>query len=346
MAGLGNKLLRDGIDGLRRRMPPGWKVEETRGAGRGPDICAKITAPDRRSTTLRLAAKAQLDPRSTLGLLAQLREDGVVAPLVVARFLSTSVRDRLREADVSFIDLTGNVRVVLRDPGLFIEAEGAEKNPERKPKAVRSLRGAKAGRLVRALIDFRKVSGVRDLAASAHVDAGYASRVLAFLDTEALVRRGARGRIEEVDWVRLLRRWAEEAPLESRGHIQPFLEPRGLSALPAKLAKLKIQYAATASLAAVRIAPVAPTRLAVLYVANAKSAADVLELRATEAGANIWLVETNDNGVFERAQTTEGISYAAPSQVAADLLTSPGRGPAEGEELLSWMMQNEEAWRG
>ena len=40
-----------------------------------------------------------------------------------------------------------------------------------------------------------------------------------------------------------------------------------------------------------------------------------------------------------------GVWYAAPSQVAADLLTSPGRGPAEGEELIQWMQANEEAWR-
>lgn len=41
----------------------------------------------------------------------------------------------------------------------------------------------------------------------------------------------------------------------------------------------------------------------------------------------------------------DGVWYAAPSQVAADLLTSPGRGPAEGEELIGWMMSNEDKWR-
>ena len=29
----------------------------------------------------------------------------------------------------------------------------------------------------------------------------------------------------------------------------------------------------------------------------------------------------------------------------SDLLTSPGRGPAEAEELINWMRANEEPWR-
>ena len=29
----------------------------------------------------------------------------------------------------------------------------------------------------------------------------------------------------------------------------------------------------------------------------------------------------------------------------ADLLTSPGRGPAEAEALMSWMERNQDAWR-
>jgi hypothetical protein len=39
------------------------------------------------------------------------------------------------------------------------------------------------------------------------------------------------------------------------------------------------------------------------------------------------------------------LRLVAPSQLAADLLTGPGRDPSEGEELLSWMRDNEDAWR-
>jgi len=40
------------------------------------------------------------------------------------------------------------------------------------------------------------------------------------------------------------------------------------------------------------------------------------------------------------------VAYVAPSQAAADLLTSPGRGPSEAEALIAWMAANEAAWRG
>ncbi|MEO5919448.1 MAG: hypothetical protein ABIQ17_07810 [Candidatus Limnocylindrales bacterium] len=48
---------------------------------------------------------------------------------------------------------------------------------------------------------------------------------------------------------------------------------------------------------------------------------------------------------FERAWEREGIRYAALAQVAADLLTSPGRSPSQAEALIEWMKANEHAWR-
>jgi hypothetical protein len=70
-----------------------------------------------------------------------------------------------------------------------------------------------------------------------------------------------------------------------------------------------------------------------------------LALRPADTGANMVLVETDDESVFEGTTERDGLRYAAPSVVAADLLTSPGRGPQEGEELIAWMSSNEERWR-
>jgi hypothetical protein len=101
----------------------------------------------------------------------------------------------------------------------------------------------------------------------------------------------------------------------------------------------------TASLAASKVAPIAPSRLAALFVEDAQAASEILKLRATEAGANVILLEPFDQVVFERTWERDGVKYAALSQVAADLLTSPGRGPAEGQELIEWMEKNEKSWR-
>ena len=60
--------------------------------------------------------------------------------------------------------------------------------------------------------------------------------------------------------------------------------------------------------------------------------------------ANVAILTPFDDVVFERTSTKKGVEIVALSQVAADLLTSPGRGPNEGEALMQWMQENEAAW--
>jgi len=98
-------------------------------------------------------------------------------------------------------------------------------------------------------------------------------------------------------------------------------------------------------LAAARIAPIAPSRLATIWVRDAGQFAECLGLRPTETGANVVLVEVDDENFFDAVTVCEGVHYVAPALVVADLLTSPGRGPQEGEAMLSWMHANEEKWR-
>lgn len=148
-----------------------------------------------------------------------------------------------------------------------------------------------------------------------------------------------------MDWPALLRRWATEAPLDARGTEMTLLEPRGLSALLTKLASSNEHYVVTGGLAAKAVAPVAPPRLATIWLRDASEAAKLLNLRPAEAGANVLAIEPSDDSVFDRASERDGVRHAALSQVAADLLTSPGRGPAEAEELIEWMIANEEVWR-
>jgi hypothetical protein len=337
-----NILIRDGLRELRRRLPLGWS------AGSPADIgnTTEITGPDRRRGSIRLETRAHLDPRGVRSLIdttgqAPTRE----VLVVVAPYLSEGTRALLQAGDIGYIDLTGNARIVMSKPGLFIQTQGADKDPDRKQRTSRSLRGAKAGRIVRALLDRKEPPGVRELALLTKVDPGYISRVLAFLDTEALVTRVGHGRMQAVDWPSLLRRWAQEAPLESRGQARTFLEPRGFPALLNRLAKSEERYVVSGGLAAAAFAPNAPTRLATIWLRDAVDGAARLGLRPAEAGANVMLIEPGDDDVFEGAVQRDGVWYAAPSQVAVDLLTSPGRGPAEGEELISWMLANEEAWR-
>lgn len=349
MAVKDNTLIQEGLRELLKRLPPGWsvgRVEESAPGRRQGEARAEFRAPDGRRGVVGLEVRARLEPRAVRDLIEAHRARQTGEPLVVvARYLSEGTRERIAAGESGYIDLTGNVRIVIPRPGLFITTEGASEDPDRVERSARTLRGPKAGRIVRALIDRKQPPGVREIAALTAIDAGYVSRVLSLLDREALVTRFGRGRIQTVDWPALLRRWALEAPLEARGRELTYLEPRGVSALVSRLAKSSERYAVTGSLAAAAFAPVAPARLATVWVRDAAGSAGRLGLRPADAGANVILVEPGDDDVFQGATARAGVHYAAPSQVAADLLTSPGRGPAEGEELIRWMLANEEAWR-
>ena len=342
---LGNSFLRDGVGALRERLPSGWLVDRAT-APKGIDTCIRITAPDKKSGLLAVETKRRLEPRGVLELIAKQKNlPASVTPFVFAPYLSPAVRDCLSDAAIAFLDLTGNIQLKLPKPGLFIDTQGADVNPNRKERPSRSLRGSKAGRVVRALVDSKKLLGVREIAQLADVDAGYVSRVLSLLDSQALIERQGRGLIARVDWPKLLKRWGEDSPLNSRGIQATCLEPRGIEALQSKLKKLDMRYAITASLAAAKFAPIAPPRLATIYVEDIERAKSDLELRSADAGANVLLIEPADVGVFTGVVKKDGLSFVALSQAATDLITSPGRGPAEAEELISWMAANEEAWR-
>lgn len=350
------RILQDGIEELRQTLPSGWTVTlEPKAAESAQDDrrlrlvdgYIRIDAPDRKSALIAVEVKSRPNPRAVIDVVSQLRILSLNAPLLmIAPFLSPAVRERLREASIAFVDLTGNVRLELREPGLFIATQGADKNPEPEERPLRSLRGAKAGKIVRALLDAKEPPGVREFATQADINPGYISRVFTLLDREGLIDRRGRGRIARVDWPRLLRRWAEDAPLTSRGKQATYLEPRGLAALLSRLKQLDIRYAITGTLAAARFAPIVSPRLATVYTEDAKRAASVLGLRPAETGANVILIEPNDYSVFEGTLRQDDLLFVPPSLAAADLLSSVGRGPSEAEELIAWMSKNEDAWRG
>lgn len=347
-----NSLISDAQGVLGARLPAGWRTDleqEPDTVEPRLDARLRVHAPDGRAAYLAVEAKRSLQPRGVLELRARIQELQLTPgePCVVfAPYLSPAVRERLTESGLGFVDLTGNIRIALANPGLFIEAGGADVNPDRQSRASRSLRGDKAGRIVRALVDHEQPPGVRELAALADANPGYVSRIVALLDRQALLERAGRGRIVSVDWPRLLERWAEDAPLSTRGRQTMCLDPRGLAAMTSRLTKSKLRYAVTGTLAVSAFAPVAATHLAVVYVQSISDAVSELELRVAERGANVMLIETRDEGVYEGSQVQKGLRVVAVSQAAADLLTSPGRGPAEAAALMAWMRNNEEVWRG
>jgi hypothetical protein len=267
--------------------------------------------------------------------------------LVVAPWLSARTQAVLREQDISDVDLTGNAWIRLNVPAMFVSAVGAARNPEPREREQVRLRGAKAGRLVRTLIDVQPPYGVRELATATGLNPGYVSRLLDALDKDALVDRSSRREVSGVDYVALLRRWTQTYELFKSNGVRRFVAPQGAQQALEHLKSVTSagRIAVTGSFAAVRHAPVAASALLTAYADDLSSMADALNLLPADEGANVVLLRPFDSAVWERLELDGGISHVAPSQVAADCLTGTGRMPAEGEALLAWMNENEAAWR-
>jgi hypothetical protein len=336
-------------DTLQERLPPTWQLCSQPlavGGRRRPDFMLEIRAPNGAQAKVVIEVKPRLEPADVPRVLDELARNAAAnASLVAAPFIGPRARQRLAAAGVGYADATGNFRLTLDQPALVVDLTGASANPWPDTRPLRSLKGPAAGRVVRALCDFRPPFGVRQLAARSSTSAASISRVAAVLEREALLTRDPNGTIVEVDWPGVLRRWVEDYALTTSNRVGTFLEPRGLPVLLDKLRGICWPYAVTGSLPATVTAPVAPERLAVIYVQDTARAAEDLELPPTEAGTNVLLAEPYDPVVLDRTWSKDDIVYAALTQVAADLLTSPGRGPAEGEALMRWMADNEQVWR-
>ena len=228
---------------------------------------------------------------------------------------------------------------------MFIKLSGAISNPWHEERSLLSLKGPAAGRVVRALCDFVPPYGIREMAERSRTSLASTSRVVALPIVRHWSCEDGRGTVIGVKWEQLIRRWTDDYSLVRSNQGRGFLEPRGTEALLRNLETSAFPYSITGSFAAARIAPIAPPRLAIIYVEDIRMAAERLGLRPAESGANTLLIQPFDPVVFDRTTEAGGITYAALSQVAADLLTGLGRNPSEGEELLKWMGENENAWR-
>lgn len=343
---------------LLSALPPDWRVrksaEEPIPGDSRPDLVLEVLAPDGRRATLAVEAKSRLQTRDVVRQIDRWSSSAQrtkrklrrAVPVLVAPFITDRSRAALEAAGWSYADLTGNTLLRLDAPALFVRLAGATKDPwPPTDTPVRSLKGPKTARLVRALCDYRPPLRLRALAERAGVDPGYTSRVLRFLDSEDLIERSRSEGISRVNWRGLIERWTKDYSVLETNFASSYLEPRGLPRFLESLREADLDLAVSGSLAASRLVSVAPARLALVYVGDAQLTARKANLRPADAGANVVLLEPFDGVVFERARVERGITYVATSQLAADLLTGPGRDPSEGQELLGWMERNEPAWR-
>ena len=339
-------MLEEACQAIRQRLPPGWDLTELREQIPGDSdrlrFDGALALADPQGLTANIVAEVKRRPvearevslladRWGRVLLPRIRElwgrDSDPILMVIAPFLGPTAKDRLSAAGISFADATGNIRLVSSRPAVFIETSGAARNPWRENLPLRSLKGSRSGRVVRAFLDYCPPFGTRELSSLTGNAPASVSRVADLLEREAIIQHDrSRGPISEVDWERLLRRWALDYDFSEANELIPCIEARGVTSLMEKLRGAGFTYAVTGSFAAVRRAPVAEPRLVTVFTPNAGDAINRLGIRQADSGANVLIGKPFDPVVFDRTEEDGGVTYARVTQVAVDLMKGPGRG--------------------
>jgi hypothetical protein len=334
-----NVVLRQAVERLQRCLPGHWSTAVSAKTDDAASARLTIKTPTGASAALAIGARRQLDPRLVTELAGALRATAADGFVVIAPFLGSRTRERLAEEGLGYVDLVGNMRLVLDRPTVFIQTRGEDKSPWAAPRSTRSLHAAKASRLVRALVDGAPPFGVRQLAALAGTDPGYVSRLLDLFDREELVERRPHGPVVVVHGARLLRRWADDYVFAEAHRALGFHHPHGVPGALAALRAGGAPYALTARAGAAALLGAALPPVVAVYVDNAARVAALVGALPAATGGNLLLVEPFDPFPLEGTWTAAGFTYAAPSQIVADLLGSPAPAPDQAASLLARMVE-------
>jgi hypothetical protein len=315
------------------------------------DAVVELTGPDSMTASFLVDIKARVTPRyveeAVLPRVALVRQvSHYMGYVVLAPWIAPRTRDLLRQHNVNYVDLTGNISLRADRPAIVIYTRGADKNPRPDPAhgSRPTLTGVAAGRLIRALVDFTPPYRATEIAGAAGISLPWTSQIVKQLEDQLLVRRDGRV-IVSVDWANLLRARAESFGLLRQNRYVSMLAPNGI---PQVLSTVSTHgFVVTGSYAARAVAPLAVGGQLMFYVrADAESIADDLGLLdvAVES-ASVLALKAYDEVVFERSRMVNGVRHVALSQLVLDCLSGPGRLPAEGEAVLAQMVESEALWR-
>ena len=265
-------------------------------------------------------------------------------PLVVVPFMGPVGRRRCEEAQVAWLDLSGNARIFAPGIRVLIEGQPNQFKSRGRPFSVFAPKSARIARWL--LMHPRQPMAQREIAQATGVDEGFTSRIVSRLEEDDLVAREPDGGIRPRDPDLLLDAWREDYDFSKhqifRGHLAARSGEEVLRLLAGGLQGKRVRYAATGLAAAWLLTRFAGFRLVTMYVAErlAPKVLESLGLREEERGANVWLVVPKDEGVFQGAGDRDGVVCVHPVQAYLDLKDQPERAKEAADhlrtDLLKW----------
>ena len=103
---------------VQGRLPEDW-LASPGGSSLQPTLT--LRGPNGSQVTLGVEVRASLEPRDVAAIMVR----PVPPQLVMAPYLGPRTRELLEQSGVGFVDLTGNLRLVVSEPCIFLSAAGA-----------------------------------------------------------------------------------------------------------------------------------------------------------------------------------------------------------------------------
>lgn len=263
--------------------------------------------------------------------------------LVVVPFMSEAGRRFCESTGTSWIDLSGNADI--KGPGLRVLIVGQPNQFKRRGRKT-NVFAPKSSRIARwLLLHLDQPSSQREIAQATGLSEGFVSRAVQRLEADGLLdRRDGVVRVIEPDL--MLDAWAERYDFDRheihKGVVAARSGPELAQKLAARLDALNIKHAFTGLVAAWQWTHFAAFRLATVYVEQ-RVTSELLEdlhVLPDPRGANVWLLEANDVGVFEGATIVDGLRCVHPVQAWLDLSSLPERSKEAAQRLrheqLNW----------
>jgi hypothetical protein len=317
-----------------RELPASWRVVV---AGDGTAVRElAVDMPDRAGPRFRLAACD--DPEAVIA---------VPAVVEVCERLTLTDQRRLAARDVSYIDVgSGAMRLRSDDPPLFMLIRKPPSSTKVQSSASASLSGRAGARLCRTLIDrvIELPASTTSIAVLAGISQPQASRLVARLDLDGVLRRRSDGGVSAYDWERVLQRWTSDYDPARMGSLTMYRSLQGPRRAMELLAG-EDGYAVTGGWAAAAYAPAVQPRELTLISQQPSKLAARLGLIEVDRDADVYIrgVEKDDLPLL-RTRRMEGIECCAPAQVVADIAGDRARGDAAREALIEWM-RRDDSWR-
>lgn len=263
-------------------------------------------------------------------------------PVIVVPHMSALGRRLCEEADVGWLDLSGNGAIVAQ--GLRVRVEGKPNRFKRRGRPG-NVFAPKSSRLVRWLLMHPKEACTqRTIAQATGVDEGHLSRLVARLEEKQFLVRDDEGAIKVRDPDLLLDAWREAYAFDKhhiqKGHIPARSSESLLRELVGHLKKFGRRPAATGLAAAWQLTRFAGFRTVAVYLDRTIPIESLGSMgwRQEDRGANVWLIVPNDEGVFHGTTEVHGVRCVHPVQVYLDLKGHPERAPEAAERLRTDML--------